>query len=171
VEYDEEHPMSKREQLPIYQTRSTRVLEPRSSARGRRGRQMALAAAGLLALIVVAALLGQGLRVAAQPGAPAADAEAARERVLGELSAATTPAPAAPTGAPAPAGATVAGTDGAGLNLRADPGLAGALLATLPEGSPVAPTGQTRSADGILWAEVGAGDVTGWAAADYLQGS
>lgn len=166
--------MSIEKSSPIYQTRSTRVLEPRDLAPRRRGRRIALVAAGLLALIVVATLIGQGLRVATQPLATTApQPDATREQVLDELAAAAG-RPTAPTSAPqpttaAPATLTVAGTAGAGLKLRDAPGLAGGLLLVLPEGSQVAPTGQTRSSDGMLWAEVGAGvGVTGWAAVDYL---
>lgn len=171
--------MNKREQSPIYQTRSTRVLYMKDIRREGRGPQVALAAVLLLALIAVGALLGQGLRTSAEPAAPTAVAQsgAERERVLSELSEGAAAAPAvAPTAAPqapaAPAARTlqVSGTDGSGLRLRPAPGTAGAPVAVLPEGAVVTPTGNSAQAEGMLWREVAAeGGLSGWAAADYLR--
>jgi hypothetical protein len=167
--------MTKREHLPIYQTRSTRVLNLDDLHR-RRPRRLALAAAGLVALIALAALIGQGLRVGAEPGgAPAAGSrpDSAREQVLSELAEAARTVPAAPTNPPAtatPGQLTVSGTGGEGLRLRAAPGLAAAQVAVLPEGSAVRPTGRQAAADGLAWAEVADADgASGWAAAEYLR--
>jgi hypothetical protein len=167
--------MHNKERSPIYETRATRVLHFDDRPRPRRrGRLVALGAA-LLALIAAGALLGQGLRVAAQqtettaagsrPGAP-------HERVLEALAEAAVPsrAPTAvPTTAPPARPLTVSGTEGTGLRLRPTPGLAGEIIAVLPEGSAVEPTGATRTADGLSWAEVRADGLTGWTATDYLR--
>lgn len=163
--------MSHRERSPIYQTRATRVLQFSDLRRPRRRGRLVAALAGLLALVAVAALIGQGLRVAAQPGeAPAGSRpDAPRERVIEELAEAAAAGPA-PTAAPGPAALTVAGTAGFGLRLRPEPGLAGAPIAILPEGSATEPTGKRADADGLAWLEVrAAGGMLGWAAAEYLE--
>lgn len=173
--------MNKREQSPIYQTRSTRVLniDDIRRERGPRSRRLALAALGLITLIAVAILIGQGLRAAAEPSAaPAAGSrpEAAREQVLSELAEQNRPAAPAPTTGPqatAPAAAaatlTVTGTGEFGLRLRAAPGLAGATVAVLDEGDTVTPTGRRATADGLTWIELRAAEgAAGWAAADFL---
>jgi Bacterial SH3 domain len=83
--------------------------------------------------------------------------------------------PEAPAAAPAvePGPATVAlrvaNTDGAGVALRAEPGLQGRRLAALAEGTVVQLAGPDQEAEGRIWRNVrsGAGQV-GWVAGDYL---
>ena len=79
--------------------------------------------------------------------------------------------------APPPAGAAapavlqlrVVGTDGAGVKLRAAPGLGGTPLKTVPEGAVLVAIGETRQADGLTWRNVRDPDgAEGWVAAEYV---
>jgi peptidoglycan/xylan/chitin deacetylase (PgdA/CDA1 family) len=84
---------------------------------------------------------------------------------------ATTPGPAP---APAPAGRitwVVGGTDGAGANLRAQPSTEAAILAELPEGTPVVPLEGPIAAEGLLWRKVRAQGLDGWIVASYVRPS
>jgi hypothetical protein len=77
-------------------------------------------------------------------------------------------APAAEPG-PGTVALRVANTDGAGVALRAEPGLQGRRLAALPEGAVVQLAGPDQEAGGRIWRNVRsrAGQV-GWVAGEYL---
>jgi cell wall-associated NlpC family hydrolase len=64
----------------------------------------------------------------------------------------------------------VAGTGGAGVRLRDEPGLDGGILLVVPEGATVALAGAARQADGREWAAVRYASASGWVAAVYLRG-
>ena len=90
--------------------------------------------------------------------------------------------PAAPEGLAPPAapepeaqpGATgqqvlVAGTEGQGLSLRAQPSVNAPLLKVLREGAVLVASGEPRQADGFTWLRVSEPNgVGGWAVSDYL---
>lgn len=73
---------------------------------------------------------------------------------------------------PAPAhaatGPHIVRADGDCLRMRTTPGLSGALISCLPDGSQVFALGETQDADGIRWERISAGGQTGWAAGIYL---
>ena len=85
-------------------------------------------------------------------------------------SVASAPAPAEP--APAPIGEErlrVAGTDGAGANLRAAPSLSAARITTVPEGTVVVAVEGPRESEGRTWRRVrDPGGNEGWVAAEFL---
>lgn len=58
--------------------------------------------------------------------------------------------------------------DGDCLRLRAEPGLNGARIACIPDGSPVLVREGSVLADGYTWQLVEAGGLTGWVASEYL---
>jgi beta propeller repeat protein len=93
-----------------------------------------------------------------------------RNKPSGEAPLATAPAPAAaPAPAPVVVQVRVVGTDGAGVKLRAAPGLDGAPIRTIPEGTVLVSTGETRQADGLTWRSVRDADGRdGWVAAEYV---
>jgi hypothetical protein len=172
---------------PIYQTFSTRILVPRRRSPWR-GALVVL----VLAVLATAGLaLGRGLatpaaRVGGKPVATSAPRSVREELVRsfeGSPTAqpatqpATAPAQAAqpnvqPTAAPATSSWQVVGTDGVGLQLRAAPGLAAEVLATLPEGAQLTVSGDGVVVDGLVWLQVrDANGQAGWVAEDYLQGA
>jgi len=59
--------------------------------------------------------------------------------------------------------------DGDCLRMRAAPGLAGAVLTCLPEGTTVVVVSAPAAADGLEWQQVRAGGTSGWVANLYLQ--
>lgn len=72
---------------------------------------------------------------------------------------ASTPPPATPR----PERVEVVGTGGQGANLRAEPGTAGRLLQTVPDGTRLAVVGPDREVDGRTWRNVrGDGGTVGW---------
>lgn len=54
------------------------------------------------------------------------------------------------------------------LNLRQTPGVDGKLIVTMPKGAELEATGNTETADGILWRNVIYKSNSGWCSADYL---
>ncbi len=58
--------------------------------------------------------------------------------------------------------------DGDCLRMRATPGLGGAQVACLAEGSQVFALGESQNVDGLRWEHISAGGQTGWAAGIYL---
>ena len=82
--------------------------------------------------------------------------------------------PGPPAGAAGPSTATprvrVAGTDGQGLNLRAEPSTAATRIKAVREGAVLEAVGPTRSAAGQSWRKVRdpADGASGWVAAEYL---
>lgn len=63
----------------------------------------------------------------------------------------------------------VAGTNGDGVNVRAEPGVSAARVGGLPESARVLVVDGPKSAsDGTSWYKVEAGSLTGWVLADYL---
>ncbi len=65
---------------------------------------------------------------------------------------------------------TVAGTGGAGLNMRAGAGTGHAKVKTLREGAKVEIIGGPEDADGYIWWQVrDAGGATGWVVEDFLS--
>jgi uncharacterized repeat protein (TIGR03803 family) len=78
---------------------------------------------------------------------------------------------AAPTAPPRPGSlqvASVSGTEGAGLRLRASASLSAAVLAVMREGSKVTLLGDSQISDGFRWRDVQYGNLKGWAASEYL---
>lgn len=77
----------------------------------------------------------------------------------------STPSPA-PTSS---AHAVVASTSGLGVNLRSAPGTGSSVITTIPEGTPMVPTGPTTTVNGTTWVQVrdGGGNV-GWVDGEYL---
>jgi peptidoglycan/xylan/chitin deacetylase (PgdA/CDA1 family)/uncharacterized protein YraI len=63
----------------------------------------------------------------------------------------------------------VAGTDGAGANLRARPSTKAEVVAELLEGTPVEPLEGPISAEGMLWRKVRAAGSEGWIVASYVR--
>jgi peptidoglycan/xylan/chitin deacetylase (PgdA/CDA1 family) len=63
----------------------------------------------------------------------------------------------------------VAGTDGAGANLRALPSTESDVVAVLEEGTPVQPLEGPISADGTWWRKVHAEGGDGWTVASYIR--
>jgi hypothetical protein len=165
--------------LPIYQTRSTRVLYPR-----RRWPRRLLLALGVGALLIaVGALLGQSFLARAEvvaqhsplaPPVPATvTAGVTRAEPAGEAPARADRAPhlePAPTASAAsPLQAHVAGTEGLGLLLRAAPDTGSQPLAILPEGALVTLAGETLAGPDRAWVPVrDAAGSEGWVAAEYL---
>jgi len=79
------------------------------------------------------------------------------------------PGSAPPTARPTAHQAQVGNTDGQGANIRSEPGSAGKVLKTLPEGAAVEALGPEREADGRLWRQVrDSAGVTGWIVASAL---
>ncbi len=58
--------------------------------------------------------------------------------------------------------------DGDCLRMRAAPGLNGALITCLPDGSQVFALGESQDVDGLRWERISAGGQTGWVAGIYL---
>lgn len=80
----------------------------------------------------------------------------------------TLPASAEPGLVPS-ASATVANTDGDGLNLREAPTISAAVIAVMPEGATVdVRTPASADADGITWAAISYQGISGYAAELYL---
>lgn len=73
---------------------------------------------------------------------------------------------------PAPAyaatGPHIVRADGDCLRMRSTPGLSGALISCLPEGSQVFALGESQDVDGLRWERISASGQTGWAAGIYL---
>jgi len=73
---------------------------------------------------------------------------------------------------PAPAhaatGPHIVSADGDCLRMRATPGLNGALISCLPDGSQVFALGESQDADGIRWERISVGGQTGWVASIYI---
>ena len=85
----------------------------------------------------------------------------------GPGSASTSSAPAAP--APLKAGDLArVSADGDGLNFRTEPGLGGAKIGLLPDGSVVKVLGSPVTAGGRDWVQVQVNGLNGWVAAQYL---
>jgi SH3-like domain-containing protein len=63
----------------------------------------------------------------------------------------------------------VAGTDGAGANLRARPSTKAEIVAELAEGTPVELLEGPISAEGMLWRNVRAEGTEGWIVASYVR--
>lgn len=61
----------------------------------------------------------------------------------------------------------VTGVD-AGLNVRATPGVGGALVTSLGAGASVEATGLRVDVDGLEWKQIRSGTLIGWVAATYL---
>jgi uncharacterized protein YgiM (DUF1202 family) len=65
--------------------------------------------------------------------------------------------------------ATIANTGGAGANIRSAPGLAGTIIATLPEGTRVILLDETQQVDGFNWQSIEMQDTrNGWVAVQFL---
>lgn len=84
-----------------------------------------------------------------------------------------TPIPPPPTAVPEPAPVVervkVAGTLGAGVNLRAKAGEKGQRLKSMPEGSVLEIVGADQTADGLTWRNVrDASGTSGWMAGKFL---
>ena len=84
-----------------------------------------------------------------------------------------TPIPPPPTAVPEPTPAVervkVAGTLGAGVNLRAKAGEKGQRLKSMPEGAVLEIIGGDQTADGLVWRNVrDASGSTGWMAGKFL---
>jgi hypothetical protein len=79
------------------------------------------------------------------------------------------PSPAPPTG---PERVQVAGTEGQGVNVRAEPSAHAAPAKLAPEGAVLELVGPDRAADGRTWRDVRdpADGVHGWVAAEFLAG-
>lgn len=79
---------------------------------------------------------------------------------------AATPPTVTPTEVPM---ATIANTQGLGVNMREDPGYAGAIVVVVAEGAEVILLGETEQADGIEWYHVQTEQgIQGWIADLYL---
>ena len=75
---------------------------------------------------------------------------------------------------PAVAGNPIVGKTGTvnvadGINVRKDPGKAGAVVLKLKNGDKVTILDGPKSVDGLDWYQVKAGDVTGWVAKDFIN--
>lgn len=64
--------------------------------------------------------------------------------------------------------ATVANTEGDGLNLRDSPALSGAILTGMPEGAEVEVLETGFTGDGLEWARIRYNDIEGYSAVTYL---
>ena len=73
-----------------------------------------------------------------------------------------------PASVDAASGPHIVRADGDCLRMRATPGLSGAQVACLPEGSQVFALGETQDVDGLRWERISASGQTGWAAGIYL---
>lgn len=73
-----------------------------------------------------------------------------------------------PTSADAASGPHIVRADGDCLRMRATPGLSGALVSCLAEGSQVFALGESQDVDGLRWERISAAGQTGWAAGIYL---
>jgi uncharacterized protein YraI len=107
---------------------------------------------------ILPALEAQGYRFATVfDGDPAAKSMAAE-------------APAASSAPAAPKGWYVAGTGGAGANVREAPSTAAVVIGTLPDGTQVQPLDGPVEGDGMRWMKVRSStSVEGWLAADLLS--
>ena len=63
----------------------------------------------------------------------------------------------------------VRGTDGDGLRLRSGPDLEANVLAVLPEGATITPTGAAQQASAYSWTPVQFDGTAGWVASNYLS--
>lgn len=71
--------------------------------------------------------------------------------------------PTMPAPAPSrPPSSVIVATNGAGANLRTDPSMAGPVITTLPEGTPVDILGDPIAAEGRLWHLIRGGGREGW---------
>jgi hypothetical protein len=61
-----------------------------------------------------------------------------------------------------PPGYVIVATGGAGVNLRAGPSMAGPIITTLAEGTPVDILGDAISAEGRSWRQIRSGGREGW---------
>ena len=73
-----------------------------------------------------------------------------------------------PASVDAASGPHIVRADGVCLRMRATPGLSGAQVACLAEGSQVFALGETQDVDGLRWERISASGQTGWAAGIYL---
>ncbi|MEN9938694.1 MAG: hypothetical protein RLZZ387_5273 [Chloroflexota bacterium] len=177
---------------PIYQTFSTRILVLR---RKRPRWHLPAALLGIAALVIVGLILGQGFATPrpdfGTKGATSSNPSSARSDILQrfEQGTATPAAPAPGAAAPAPGAAApapaataeavqsaapylVAGTEGLGLVLRADPSPQSVPLATLADGTPLTVLGEEVIAEGMGWLPVrDAAGIEGWVAAEYVAQS
>jgi hypothetical protein len=172
---------------PIYQTFSTRILVPRRRSPWRVG----LIVLALAALATAGLALGRGLatpeeRVGGKPAATSAP-RSVREELVRSFEGSPTaqpatqaaPAPAEavqpnlqPPAAPATSSRQVVGTEGAGLQLRAAPGLAAEVVGTLSEGTQLSVSGDGVVVDGLVWLQArDASGQVGWVAEEYLRGA
>ena len=77
---------------------------------------------------------------------------------------------AEPVEPPEPERVEVVGTGTQGANLRAQPGLRGSVLRSVPDGSQLTIVGEDQTADGIVWRHVQAEDgTTGWLAVEVVR--
>lgn len=71
--------------------------------------------------------------------------------------------PTRPASAPSPPpGSVIVATNGAGANLRTGPSMAGPVITTLAEGTPVDILGDPVAAEGRSWRQVRGGGREGW---------
>lgn len=78
--------------------------------------------------------------------------------------------PSAPAPASEPERVEVFGTGNQGANLRADPGTAGRVLQSVPDGARLTVIGEDREVDGRAWRNVrGDGGTAGWLAAEVVR--
>jgi hypothetical protein len=121
----------------------------------------------VLAVIVVVGTtwLAQPRRAAQRPAQAAPAAQAVAEPAV-----APTPIPQPVVQAPPPPERVrVAGTNGAGVNLRARAGERGPRIKTLPEGTVLEVAGADEQADGMLWRNVREpGGQAGWVVARFV---
>lgn len=92
------------------------------------------------------------------------------------VSVSTTPQPAAsatpsgPTGTPEPERVEVFDTGSGGANLRAEPGLGGRIVQSLPDGTGLSVVGPDREVDGRIWRNVrGDAGTVGWVSAEVVR--
>jgi hypothetical protein len=124
----------------------------------------ALVVVGLIAALAVSRndRRNEGFGAGRATGIPTAETS-----LLREPSVTTAPTVAAPA---APQSFVVAGTDGQGLFLRADPSTESQALATLPDGTRIEQTGEDFAGPDRVWRKVRTADgLEGWVAVDYLQ--
>lgn len=155
---------------PIYQTFSTRVLV-RQKTRARR--HVVVVAALLAALVACGVLLGHGAFAAKPSQAGTAlpghitGSGSSRGDLLSRLAEQPT---AAPTATASPARLRVAGTEGLGLHLRAEPDRASTSRKILAEGEEVVTLGRDVDGPDRRWRFVrDSSGAEGWVADDYLQ--
>jgi len=157
------------------------VADQHQRAQGALGVLVAFSFAAVIALggIVVPAALGFSPEpVQPQPGEsplPTLVAPSPADETSASQPASESPPTALPQAAPttAPAAtlpmATIGNTGGVGANLRSVPGLAGAVIAVLGDGTRVILLEETRLVDGYNWQAIEIEDTRqGWIVAQYL---